>query len=90
MRNVGERPWWRIHRPNSGRKKKVKGEEEREVRSSLLLLDLKDGKYRYSLSMLYRHNSEVATHNRLPEINDTLGNGSKVSSILVIFSLALP
>ena len=29
---------------NKGRKKKAKGKEEREIRSSLLILDLKDGK----------------------------------------------
>ena len=31
-------------KPNSGRKKKVKGQDEREMRSSLLILDLKEGK----------------------------------------------
>ena len=30
--------------PNNGRTTKVKGEEEREIRSSLLILDLIDGK----------------------------------------------
>ena len=30
--------------PNNGRKKKAKGYEEGEIRSSLLILDLKDGK----------------------------------------------
>ena len=41
---VGERPWWPIQSLNNGRKKKAKGYEEREIRSSLLILDLKDGK----------------------------------------------
>ena len=40
---VEERPWWPIQIPNKGRKKKAKGEEEKEIRSSLLILDLKDG-----------------------------------------------
>ena len=45
MSYVGERPWWPIQCPNKGRRKKeAKGEEEREIRSSLLILDLKDGK----------------------------------------------
>ena len=39
-----ERPWWPIQCLDKGRKKKVRGEEEREIRSSLLILDLKDGK----------------------------------------------
>ena len=43
MSYVEERPWWPIESPNNGRKK-VKGYEEREIRSSLLILDLKDGK----------------------------------------------
>ena len=34
--------------PNKGRKKKAKGLEEREIRSSLLILDLKDGKLKDS------------------------------------------
>ena len=41
---VGERPWWPIQCLNKGRKKKAKGQEDREIRSILLLLDLKDGK----------------------------------------------
>ena len=41
---VEERPLWPIQSPNSGRKKKAKGKAERETRSSLLILDLKDGK----------------------------------------------
>ena len=40
---VGERPWCPIQSPNNGIKKKWKGEEEREIRSSLLIVDLKDG-----------------------------------------------
>ena len=44
MSCVDERPWWPIQSLNNGRKKKVKGKEEREVRSSLLILDLKDDK----------------------------------------------
>ena len=43
MSYVGERPWWPIQGSNKGRKKKVKG-YEREIRSSLLIFDLKDGK----------------------------------------------
>ena len=39
-----ERLRWRIQSPNKGGKKKLIGEEEREIRSSLLILDLKDGK----------------------------------------------
>ena len=30
--------------PNNGKKKKVKGYEERDIRSSLLILELKDSK----------------------------------------------
>ena len=41
---VEERLCWPIQSPNKGRKKKVNGYEEREIRSSLLILDLKDGK----------------------------------------------
>ena len=44
MSCVGERPWGSIQSPNKGRKKKAKGEKEREIRSSMLTLDLKDGK----------------------------------------------
>ena len=40
---IGERPWWPLQSPNKGRKKKAKSEEEREIRSRLLILDLKDG-----------------------------------------------
>ena len=36
---VGEWPWWPIQSLNNGRKKKAKGLEEREIRSSLLILD---------------------------------------------------
>ena len=31
-------------KPQNGRKKQVKGKEEREIRSSLLIVELKDGK----------------------------------------------
>ena len=41
---VEERPRWPIQSPNEGRKKKAKGQELRGIRSSLLILDLKDGK----------------------------------------------
>ena len=41
---VEERPWWPIQSPKKGREKKAKGEEEKEIRSSLLIVDLKDGK----------------------------------------------
>ena len=44
MNYVGERPWWPIQRPNKGRKKEVKGRQEREIRSRLSILDLKAGK----------------------------------------------
>ena len=37
---VEKRLWWPIQSPNNGRKKKVKCKEEREIRSSLLVLDL--------------------------------------------------
>ena len=37
--NVGERPWWPIQSPSKGQQEK--GCEEREKRSSLLILDLK-------------------------------------------------
>ena len=40
---VEERPWWPIQTPNNRRKKKAKGLKEREMRSSLLILDLKKG-----------------------------------------------
>ena len=43
-----ERPWWPIQRLNKGRKKKEKGKEEKKIRSSLLILDLKDGKLKDS------------------------------------------
>ena len=42
--HVEERLWWPIQGPNKGRKKKANSYEEREIRSSLLILDLKDGK----------------------------------------------
>ena len=41
---VGERPWWAIQIPNKGRKKKAKGYEEKEIRSSVLILDMNDDK----------------------------------------------
>ena len=40
---VEERPWWNIKSPKKGRKKKAEGYELREIRSSLLILDLKAG-----------------------------------------------
>ena len=40
MGYVEERLWWPIQSPNKGRKKKT----NREIRSSLLILDLKDDK----------------------------------------------
>ena len=43
-----ERPRRPIQSPNNGRRKKVKGSEEREIKSSLLILDLKDTKLRDS------------------------------------------
>ena len=42
---VGERPWWPIQCPNKGKKKEAKNRKaKRRERSSLLMLDLKDGK----------------------------------------------
>ena len=41
---VGEKPWWPIQSPNRGRKKKAGDEGERDIRSGLLILDLKEGK----------------------------------------------
>ena len=42
---VGERPWWPIQSPNKeGGKRKANGYEEKEVRSILVILDLKDGR----------------------------------------------
>ena len=38
---VEERPWRHIQSPQNGSKKKFKG---REIRSSLVILDLKDGR----------------------------------------------
>ena len=43
VNSVGEKPSWPIQRSSNGRKKKVKGYEQREIRSSLLTLDLKEG-----------------------------------------------
>ena len=43
MSYVVERTWWPIQNSNIGREKMVKG-YEREIRSSLLILDLNDGK----------------------------------------------
>ena len=45
---VVERPWWPIQSLNNGRKKEAKGSEEKDIRSSLLILDLKDGKLKNS------------------------------------------
>ena len=44
MGYVEERLWWPIQSPNTGGKKKASSYEDREIRSSLLILDLKDGK----------------------------------------------
>ena len=41
---VEERLWWPKLSPNDGIKKKAKYQEEREIRSSSLILDLKEGK----------------------------------------------
>ena len=40
---VEERPWWPIQSLNKGRKKKASSYDDREIRSSLFTLDLKDG-----------------------------------------------
>ena len=42
---VEERLWWPIQSPSIGRKKKANSLKDSEVRSSLLILDLKDGKF---------------------------------------------
>ena len=50
---VGERPWWSIQSPkNNERKKKAKGQEDKEITSSLLVLDLKDGQMFHKLHVL--------------------------------------
>ena len=41
---VEERLWWPIQSPNIGGKKKASSLKDREIRSSSLILDLKDGK----------------------------------------------
>ena len=41
---VGGRLWCPTQSSNKGRTKKVEGSEEREIRSNLLIFDLKDGK----------------------------------------------
>ena len=46
MSYVEERPWWPIQSPSNGRKKKANGQEESEVRSSLLIVDLTEGSFR--------------------------------------------
>ena len=56
---VEERLWWPIQRPNRGRKKKANSEEEREIRSGLLILDLKDGSCIIDMLLV---NSRVAAH----------------------------
>ena len=38
---VEKKPWWPIQSPNKGRKKTAKGLLEREMRSSLLIFDLR-------------------------------------------------
>ena len=37
--SCGERPWWPIQSPNKGRRKKAKGEMEKEIRSTSLTSD---------------------------------------------------
>ena len=49
MGDVEKRPCWLIEGPSKGRKKEAKSEEEREIRYSLLILDLKDGKLQDSV-----------------------------------------
>ena len=48
MRYIAERPLQPIKSPNKGRKNRVKEQEEREIRSNLLILYLKDGKLKHS------------------------------------------
>ena len=45
MSYVEERTWWPVQSPNKDERRKRKAKEEREIRSSLLILDLKDGKW---------------------------------------------
>ena len=44
MRYVGEGPWWPIKKPQQRKKEKSERLRGRDVRSSLFILDLKDGK----------------------------------------------
>ena len=44
MSCVEERSRWPIQSPKKEEKRKRKGKREREIRSSLLILDLKDGR----------------------------------------------
>ena len=37
VNNVEDRPWWPIQSPKKGRKKKLKGQEGREIRASLYI-----------------------------------------------------
>ena len=42
---VGERPWWPIlQSPEKEESERLRGGREGEIRSSLLVVDLKDGK----------------------------------------------
>ena len=48
MSNAEERPQWPIKSPKKGCEKKAEDQEEREIRLSLLILDLKEGKLQHS------------------------------------------
>ena len=44
MSYVDERPWWPIQSPTRRKEESERLKGEREIRSSLLILDLKDGR----------------------------------------------
>ena len=47
IQSVVERPLWPIQSPNKGRKRKAKRRVRDQIRSSLFILDLKDGKLQH-------------------------------------------
>ena len=46
VNHVEERLWWPTQSPSKERDKKLNGQKEKQIRSSLLISDLKDGKCR--------------------------------------------
>ena len=55
INDVDERPWGPIQSANNGKKERMKGEEEREIKSSLLILDLKkDGKFQLQAKLDFK------------------------------------